>query len=72
MKKLKVIIVLLSIFLFCTAYKDSNNDNLGKLSINGDTLYLINNDLGQRIAKIWDLEPKPEDKKPIILFVNKL
>lgn len=49
------------------------HEKISCVSMNKDTLWLINNFVGQQIAKSWKFyEDKPEEKKPMIILVDVL
>jgi hypothetical protein len=49
--------------------KNLNNDRVAVVSINKDTLWLVDNSLGRLIANTWDYT-KYTDKKPRIIMVD--
>lgn len=49
--------------------KNLNNDRVAVVSINKDTLWLVDNSLGRLIASTWNY-PKYTDKKPRIIMVD--
>lgn len=63
------------LFLIVSIYSKSQNykyTGISLISPNKDTLWLINDDLGQLIVQSWDISYSPPENKPVILLVDKL
>lgn len=71
MKKFCILVFLL--FQGQAYSQNSGHERISLVSPNKDTLWLINDDIGNLIAYSWkDYEDTPEQKKPVILLVNSL
>jgi hypothetical protein len=69
---MKKICILLFLLFQGVAYSQNNEpERISFVSPSKDTLWLLNNNIGQFIAHSWkDYEDTPEQKKPVILLVN--
>ena len=66
--------IALSLLLFCSLISFSQEykyTGLSVISPNKDTLWLIDDSTGRLIAYSWEIG-EPEEKKPVILFVERL
>tara|TARA_R100000951_G_scaffold96721_1_gene86102 strand:- start:1276 stop:1572 length:297 start_codon:yes stop_codon:yes gene_type:complete len=51
--------------------KYSNAEKIGNISLyRNDTLYLVNNDLGQLVNSIWKLDSDTSKYRPIVILVK--
>ena len=63
------LIVFYSLLSFSQEYKSTA---LSVISPNKDTLWLLDDNTGRLIAYSWEIETNPSEKKPVILFVERL
>lgn len=74
MKKLILIFIFIIPFLSNAQNKKNVSANtdiiVSYISSKADTLYLLNNDLGKFIKRIWEENTSPEMAKPIIVLTS--
>ena len=70
---MKKIYILLFLLFHGVAYSQTVHERISVVSPDKDTLWLINNDIGNLIAYSWEeYEDTPDQKKPVILLVDSL
>jgi hypothetical protein len=69
----KIYILLFLLFQGVAYSQNAANERISFLSIDKDTLWLLNNDIGHLIAYSWkEYEDTPQQKKPVIILVDTL
>ncbi len=63
------LILFYSLLSFSQEYKSTA---VSVISPNKDTLWLLDDNTGRLIAYSWEIETDPPEKKPVILFVERL
>jgi hypothetical protein len=70
---MKKIYILLFLLFQGVAYSQTEHERISVVSPDKDTLWLINNDIGNLIAYTWEeYEDTKDQKKPVILLVDAL
>ena len=65
MKKIVIILLTLIVSIDCMSQKTDTSSVVAVSTLNKDTLYLANNELGCMIEEAWEMG---DQKKPIIIF----